>query len=885
MHIKIIISIKIKTIKFRLLGRKNLVSLPRSWINPLAVFCLFYSTLAIAEPLEYYFPDQPEYQQNIPTPESVIGFQVGSRHVRHDQLLNYFDQLSDASDNVKVSEIGLTTDHRKQVIATISSQKNLNNLSKILADRALGKEPDPSSPAVVWLGYSIHGNEISGANASMLVAYYLAAANTPEINDLLDNVIVVIEPSMNPDGMGVFTTWANSNRNVSLNTDPQHRTHIRQWPAGRTNHFMFDLNRDWLPLTQTESQNRVRNFHLYKPNVMADFHEMGKDSSYFFQPGVATRTNPLTPAKNIELTKLFATYHAKALDAEKRFYYSEESFDDFYYGKGSTYPDINGTVGILFEQASSRGYATDSVNGVLTFGFGIKNHVLTSFSTLTAAYESKEELHNFRKDFYRENIKLAKAEDFDGYVISEANDQYRLDAFLTLLKSHQISSYPLTRSYKSENIVYPASSSFYVPLNQPQYRLIKTIFSKVTKFNDNTFYDVSGWTLPLAYNLTSKKVGSAKSIKVSNVPWYQSKTNPVAPVLTENTYAYAFSWQNYLAPKLLNTLLNEGIVARVATKEFNQLVDGKQVSFLPGTIMIPAGLQQNSDWFNTLSSQANALNIKLNALQSGLTPTGIDLGSPSMLPLSPVKVLLIGGDGVFSNEAGHMLHYLDKILGVPVTIIETQRLKYSSLDSYTHIFMVDGEYSSISPSTVNEITAWVKRGGTIYGQRRAANWLAAQHILNATFIDKKQINALFDGTTLSYADKQSFNSQKRIAGTIFNANIDITHPLAFGYDNPTMPIFKNSNTIIEAPKAPFISVVNYQSKPLLSGFSDSKITDKVANNSAIVAHNVGQGKVIASADNLVFRGYWLGTSKIVANTLFFSNSFNATAPKPTVKVE
>ncbi len=840
---------------------------------------MLFSASAHSETLDYYFPDKPSYRSEIPTPKSVIGFDVGDRHVRHDQLIAYFRELAASSDMVQLDHIGYTNEHRKQVLATISSKENLANLDRILADRQSGKRLDKDAPAVVWLGYSIHGNEISGANASMLVGYYLAAAQNEAMQSLLDDVIVIIEPSMNPDGMDLFTTWVNSNRNQSLNTDPEHRTHIRQWPSGRTNHFRFDLNRDWLPLTQVESQNRVRNFHKYKPNVLADFHEMGKDATYFFQPGVLDRTNPLTPQKNIELTQLFATFHGDALDGDNRLYYSQESFDDFYYGKGSTYPDINGTVGILFEQASSRGFAQDSINGVLTFSYGIKNHVLTSFSTLKAAHKNKDELEKFRFDSVKDNLRLAEDEKFDGYLVTEPYDSYRLTNFLNLLAQHQITIYPLSKDHKVDGETYAKEHSYYVPLKQAQYRVIKTIFEKVTKFKNNTFYDVSGWTIPLAYNLTTAELKSSRSVKLAKQAWQFKAPKALNTDSLSESYAYAFTWDNYLAPKLLNKLLNKGIKARVATKGFSQYANGKLIDFKPGTIVMPAAIQQNPQWFTILAAEKAAFDIEVFALQSGLTPNGIELGSSSIKPVNPVSVLLVGGQGVNPNEAGHMLHYLDGQIGVPVSIVEIERLRRISFDRYTHVLFVDGSYGQIEGSTIDELKHWVNAGGVVFGQRRGAKWLADIGLLKANFVSRDTLTAEFDTDNLSYADKEKFSAQQRIAGTIFGTNIDTTHPLAYGYHKTFLPIFKNSTVMIEQPNAPFVSLNNFTNSPLLSGYSAKQMTNQVANKTAIMAHNSGYGRVIASSENLTFRGYWLGTSKIVANALFFAKSFSAQAPK------
>ncbi|WP_371187869.1 M14 family zinc carboxypeptidase [Thalassotalea maritima] len=841
-------------------------------IRVCSVALLLVANTLFAAPLSYYFPNQDQYRPNIPTPEQVLGFEVGERHIRHDQLIDYFEQLDQASELVEVRQMGYSQEHRKQIIATISSQQNLARLDEILSNRQSSTKQADNDPAVVWLGYSIHGNEISGANASLLVAYQLAAAINNNIDKLLDNLVIVIEPSMNPDGMDRFTTWVNTNRNQSVNTDHNHREHHLQWPSGRTNHYMFDLNRDWLPLTQQESRNRLRVYHHYKPNVLGDFHEMGRHASYFFQPGVPSRNNPLTPSENFDLTKLIAGYHAKALDAENRLYYSEESFDDFFYGKGSTYPDINGTIGILFEQASSRGYITDSANGILTFAFGIKNHVLTSFSTLTAASDNKTKLHNYRHQFYQQIEDLADEDDFAGFLFTEPHDRSRLNAFLELLSQHQVSVYPLQKDYQDDDNTYQAQHSFFVPLEQAQYRLVKTLFNKVTTFNDNTFYDVSGWTMPLAYNISFTKVETNRGLSISSTPWQKTANDVMRPA--SDAYAYAFHWDDYLAPKLLNKLLNAGIRAKVNTKKFSALVANERMSFDRGSIIIPAALQTNKNWFATLTQWQQQIGIDLYAIETGFNQ-GIDIGSPSLRPLNPIKVLLIGGHGISQYEAGHMLYYLDSQLNIPVSVVDTYRLSHIDFNDYSHIIMVDGNYEQLPQNSEKRFADFAQQGGTLIAQKGAVKYLANHKILNAEFVTASDIDRAFNTNGLSYEDKQTLHAEKLIAGTIFETEIDLSHPLAYGYNKPDLAIFKNSTDIITLPATPFVTVNRYQSDPLMSGYAAPQLVDLVAGNASIIAHDVGRGRVIASDANLVFRGYWPGTAKIIANSLFFSKVFSA----------
>jgi hypothetical protein len=829
-----------------------------------AVFLL--PDLLFAAPVTKYLAKAQQYNKAIPTPSQVLGFGIGERHIHHAQLVNYFQKLQQESSRVNITTMGLTNQYRPQLLVTISSPENLANLPEILASR---KNPERKSPLVIWLGYSVHGDEISGANASLLVAYHLAASQNEAVKSLLENTLIVIEPSINPDGMERFVGWVENHHNKTPNADPNHIEHHQGWLTGRTNHYGFDLNRDWLLLSQQESQHRLKYFHLYQPNVLADFHEMGANSSYFFQPGIPSRTHPLTPKKNIDLTKTLATYHAKALDKNNRLYFSEESYDDFYYGKGSTYPDINGAVGILFEQASSRGYQQQTDNGLLTFEFSIQNHVLTSLSTIEGAWQNRQQLAQYRQSFYQQALKEATKENVNGYLLHEENDPYRLEAFLNKLKQHQIKVYPLAKDFRHQGTIYRAQTSFYVPLAQPQYRVIKALFNQQTHFKDNTFYDVSGWTMPLAMNITFKKVERTWGLKLAEQPWqasvvkHNSKINP-------NAYAYVVEWQHFLAPKLLNELLSQGIKVRVANKAFAN----QEKLFAAGSLLIPAGIQTTKAWREIITKASLANNIPLFSLKTGLTVKGIDLGSRSFIDLKPVNILLLGGKGISQYEAGEMLFYLDEMLNIPVSVVEYQRIASIDLSTYSHIILVDGNYRALPSELATKVAQWIKNGGTVIAQKRAAKWLADKGILKVDFVNQNSIKQLFTTDDLRYQDKEKLAAKQRIAGAIFATNIDLSHPLSYGYQLPHVPLFKNSTLVIEQLSQPFITVASYQEQPLLSGYSDEKLVSTIANSPAIVAHNFKQGRVIAMPDDTVFRGYWLGSAKIIANSLFFSKAFN-----------
>ena len=363
-------------------------------------------------------------------------------------------------------------------------------------------------PLVVYQGFSVHGNEPSGANAGLAYAYYLAAAQGPEIEKMLENTIILMDPSFNPDGLQRFAYWANTNKSENLNPDGNEREYHEVWPGGRTNHYWFDINRDWLPVQLPESRARITTFHKWMPNILTDHHEMGTNSTFFFQPGEPTRVHPLTPKINQELTKEIGTYHAKALDKIGSLYYSEEGYDDYYYGKGSTFPDVNGCIGILFEQASSRGHVQESENGLLTFPFTIRNQFTTALSTIEAAQNMREKILKYQRDYFEElRIEAAKNKT-KALVFGDSKDANKAWHLAEILSRHGIKFHELANDATISGKTFTKNNSYVVPMDQKNPRLIQAMFEKRTTFTDSLFYDISAWTFPLAFDLDYAEVPS-----------------------------------------------------------------------------------------------------------------------------------------------------------------------------------------------------------------------------------------------------------------------------------------------------------------------------------------------------------------------------------------
>jgi len=811
--------------------------------------------------LDYFLPKNISYNQDIPTPASVIDHEIGDWHITHDKLVQYMYALAESSDRISIENRGRTFEGRPLLLLYISAPNNLSNLEKIrenhiaLTENGSDNIEVTKMPIVVYQGFSIHGNEPSGSNAALAVAYYLAAAQGSEIENLLNETVILFDPSYNPDGLQRFAYWANINKSKNINPDPNDREYSEIWPGGRTNHYWFDMNRDWLPVQLPESQARINTFHNWYPNILTDHHEMGTNSTFFFQPGIPSRTNPLTPSKNQEITEAIGKFHAKALNKIGSFYYSKESFDDFYYGKGSTFPDINGGIGILFEQASSRGHAQESDNGILTFPFTIRNQFTAALSTLEAALSMRIELLNYQKSFYANARKEAKNSGV--IVFGDEKDATKVNQLAKILKLHKIEYYELKSNFSKNGKNYKKGYSYVIPKDQKQHRLINAMFQKRTTFQDSLFYDVSAWTFPLAFNLDYEE---NEGVNRQGEKALEKKSTYIPK---NSNYAYLMEWNDYNTPKVLNKILEKGLRAKVSLKTFK--LENKSYDY--GTILIPVqnqklNKQELSNFINELSKENNVL---INGVSTGLSE-GIDLGSSNFKAIEPQKVALIVGRGITPYDAGEVWHLFDQRYDMLISKLDTRDFNRTDLSKYTDIILPNSWGNALSKKGAEKLKKWVENGGTLIGYKNTGKWLNNNNLLKIEFKSKK------DSTqNTSFEQKSNYFGAQVIGGAIFETYIDRSHPIAFGYKNNTLPVFRNSTIFMKPDKNSYNNPISYSEKALLSGYISNKNLLELKKTSMCKIGNLGKGKVIYFTDNTNFRAFWYGTNKLLMNAIFFGN--------------
>jgi hypothetical protein len=838
----------------------------------------------------------PEMDRTIPTPAEVVGIEVGERHWYHHEIIEYLDALAEVSSRIQaLGEHGRTYGGRPLSAYAISSPENLARLEEIrdarpaLADPA-AKMDRRRMPAVMHLGYSIHGDEPSGANASPLVAQYLAAARDPILGAQLEDVIILLNPVFNPDGLDRFAHWTNSHRGVVPSADPLDREHRQVFVTGRTNYYWFDLNRDWLPHQHPESRGRLELFHEWMPNVQLDFHEMTPNSTAFFQPGVPERVHPLTPARNQDLTDMIAEYYRRGFDADGTLYFSGERFDDFYMGKGSTYPDLFGCVGILFEQASSRGAYQQTENGLLTFGQSIANQFRMSLASLTATAALKTELLDYQKMAFAESLEAGKKR--GGYYLASATgDPTRLREFIRVLQGHGIEVRQLVQEVEVGGETYPAGATIAVPLAQSRYIYLESLWERRTDFVENIFYDSSTWTLPLAFNLryTRDPVTGVKTESLGE----SFPGGMVTETLGESPVGYLIDWRDWAAAPLLASLLEAEALVRVAMTPFTAMVeDGELLDFGYGTLLVSRGLAPEiSPEVLSLLEEAAGLGLPVHSVTSSATTRGIDLGSRDFKVLRNPDVVLLTGPGFSQYQAGEIWHLFDQRLRMPLTMLDWARLDQADLREYTHVLVVGGSAGLhfLNEGAVEKLKAFVAGGGVLWTQGNAVDWAIERGLAEGVWREPGKETAeadeepddvgetAGDGVAKPKTERRAFSNARDdeafnlVRGSIFSTEVDLSHPIGYGYASEYLPVYRNRNRFLEPSTNAYSTPVQYAADPLLSGYISTENLELASGSAGIVVDQQGQGAVVLAVDNPSVRAYWWGTQRLLVNAIFFGD--------------
>ena len=828
---------------------------------------------------DYFYKKYAPFDPNIPSPEQFLGYEIGEHHTRHDQIVAYLQKLADISDKASLTTYGKTYEYRSLIILNISTPEKLKNIGEHQRKHLELVNPNSTVsdfddlPLFINLGYNVHGNEPSSSEAAMLTAYTLVASQNEKVKKYLEESIIFIDPTINPDGRDRFSHWANMYKGNPKVADPEDVEHNEAWPYGRTNHYWFDLNRDWLLGIHPESRGKLTWYHQWYPNVVTDFHEMGTNSTYFFEPMKTNGSkNPIMPKDNyIKLNDTFAKYFSNDLDEIGSLYFTKEVFDGTYPGYGSSYPDLQGGLGILFEQASSRGHIQETNMGEITFAFTIRNQYTSSLATIRAAVENKNMLFDYQKEFFKSAITNANKSNIKGYVFGDPYDENRMRAFMDKLLLHKIKVYPLAGNVTKNGKVYKSNNSYYVPTSQPQYRMVQTMFETYNEYTDSVYYDASAWSVANFYNMSYAAVTSSiplgAEVTIENIETKSLKVE-------KTNYVYIIPWEDYNAPAALYYLQDNGVRVMTAFKPFSiPTVEATTIrDFSYGTLLIPVTKQKISkdSLFNLMQRVSENFKLEVLSTNTGYSKAGVDLGSRNFKALKKPKALMLIGQGVSSYEAGEVWHLLDTRVGMPITKLPLRNFNQIDLHNYSVLTMVSGVYSQLDTVAQLRIRDWVKAGNTLITIRNATSWAVKQKMVIEKLIEEnKDEEDEKSPERIPYVNASENIGKERVGGVILEVDLDLTHPLAFGYRNQKIPVYRNSSVWLAPSKNSYATVAKYTNDPHIDGFiTNRNLNEFLKPSASLIVSPLGGGRVVMFADNPNFRGSWYGTNRLFLNAIF-----------------
>ena len=854
-----------------------------------------------AQPLEDVLATGVSYNADIPTPSEAVGYDVGQIVWPHELIVQYVRAIDAASDRIAIEQVSESHFGRPSFAIYASSPENIARLDEIKAGRAAvlnGQAPDVDL-GVLQVNYGVHGSEPSSFDSMPLLLYHLAAAEDEATSALLDDNLVIMITTINPDGASRMANWINTHRAAVPVSFPQHRERQFFFGWGRTNHYYFDLNRQWLPVAQPEHKGLVPHMQDWLPILVIDKHEMGSNSTYFFSPGAKATVNPLFDEEAYQIQTDLSENLFDLFDGLGQLSVRQELFDDYYLGYGSSYPNLLGSVPFLFEQSSSRGMVQDTVNGLKRYDETISEQFQAAITLLGAAANERQRLQSYQSGWFASSSEKARANATKAYVFT-SNDQGRMAKFLDMLNAHKISVQMLDSDLSVGEQTYAAGRSAIVSLDQPRYALVEGIFGIQTPRDDQVaFYDVSGWTLPHAFGLrhdalTARQVSRARGGTSATAETLPDAITPPAP--DQGVLAYVIDWSHFNAPRAVNRILRHDLRAKVIPDPVRLETTSGFVDVPRGAVFVPTERQDMSpeEIYALIVQAVEEDGVTVHAAVSSRTPTGSDLGGFEVDALKAPKVLLLTGrggqSGVSDNDSGEVWHYLDQMLHIPVTMIDMTNVNANHLADHTHIIAVGGAYGALSDDFVTSLKSWIRGGGVFIGTQSGAEWAVSKGLANIDMLGVERPDEGEDAkgdeeeteapAPVAYEDKLDYDRQERITGAVFASVIDPTHPLGFGYEGTEIFIHKEGEKGFEPGDNPFGLIVRYADDPLASGYASARNLERLSGKGMLAAERVGGGSVILFADNPNFRAYWLGTKRLFSNSLFFGKAFTNPAPRP-----
>jgi hypothetical protein len=820
-------------------------------------------------------------QNSIKSPDEFLPYPLGCRFTPHHLLVDYFQYVDSQSDRVQTVQYGQTYEFRPLIAAIISSPENMQKLEQIRLNNLyrtgmISGSVLEDSIAIVYLSFSIHGNEAAGSESSMVVLYDLANGGE-SIDQWLKHTVVIIDPSLNPDGYERFTQFSNSLS--SSPADPRHevREHDEPWPGGRLNHYDHDLNRDWAWQTQKETRERVAFYQQWMPQVHADLHEMEPEASYYFAPAAQPYHPYLTPWQ-AEFQNIIGQNHAKHFDEKGWRYYTKERFDLFYPGYGDTYPSFAGAIGMTYEQGGAA-YGNRAIllaNGdTLTLSDRIAHHTMAALSTIEVTAQHAGRLVKEFELFYK-NSKADPPGPFNNYVIKKSNDPGKISQLIALLKANGIESYSVkedAKGLKGFNYTVGENESFNVtkgdvliPAAQPRSVLLQALFEPEGKLSDSLTYDITAWSLPMAYGLdafaTEENIDfTQRQDSIQNQVWVED--HPVA---------YAMKWGSVPAVELLTRFISNGIVARYALEPFTI----KGILYDAGTILLMRSDNEKHPYFDRLiRTSASTSIVPVSSISTGFVQSGKDLGSNYYPLIRRPEVLTLSGDEVEPSSLGQVWHFFEEELHYPLHIINVSALDNMDMGRYNVLVIGEGYYN-FKDETIQKINTWLSNGGHLVLIGSAIKSILGKTGFSIRVNEKSMQDSI--GAEDPPVAPKAFAAGARdyitedIQGAVFKAETDKTNPLSFGLGSTywTLKTSLSNYAWLEDDQ----NALYLGENPKYYGFAGAKALTKTHRSLVAGEESHGSGSIVYLVDNPLFRSFWNNGKVLFSNALFFDEMQN-----------
>ncbi len=816
-------------------------------------------------------PNAATAQSDLQSPDEFLGYELGTAFTPHHRVVDYFEYVAYQKSNVELTPYGKSYEGRPLMVAILSSQDNMNRLEKIrLNNLSLTKPDQPEKPdelempSVVWLSYNVHGNESVSTEASMAVLWKLASGQADTVDEWLKNTIIILDPCINPDGRDRYASWYR--RTVGMEIDLQGFTaeHKEPWPGGRTNHYMFDLNRDWAWGTQTESRQRIKLYRQWMPQIHVDFHEQGINSPYFFAPAAEPMHDAITPWQR-EFQKTIGKNNAKYFDEQGWLYFTRQVFDLYYPSYGDTWPTFNGAIGMTYEQGGSgaAGLAVLTATGdTLSLKDRIDHHRTTSFSTIEAASVNAPALiQNFRSYFSGDDS-YGK---YKSYLLKTSKTPGKAKLIKNLLNAQGIShENAASGSYSGHSFGLRGNADFtasegdiLISADQSSSRLLQVLFEPNSNLSDSLTYDITSWAIPFAYGLEA----FASTDEIKSAP---AKAIDFSTEVVDDAYAYLVPWTDRGSAQFLAAMIKAKVKSRRATKEFT--IDGK--SYEPGTLIVLKADNKSlsSDLAKIIRRISNETEIPIGSTSSGLVESGSDFGSGDVKYIKAPRVGMLFGSPMSSGSVGEIWHFFDEQISYPLHRIPATSLNKDILAKLDVLILPSGTYSQIlSESKSKDLFDWVKAGGKVVALERAVSALAAKK--ETSLKSKPEAKPDSSKTEVKvYADRSRDATKTSVKGGVFEVKIDNTHPLFYGYGDKYYTLKRSSSAYELLPKGWNAGVLK-NAKPV-SGFTGLKAQKKIEGSLVFGVETMGKGSITYMVDNPLFRAFWEGGKLMFANAVF-----------------